>query len=176
MDAEGRGSAAADCAGNRNTELGEERDEFRFACDAAIEIENGQATQFESDGVVDFKPIPLTGVEPKTGRVFDGTNLRKEWVKACAAAGLGKLTEVEGRPYDPIYSGLTLHDLRRSAVRNLVNAGVPERVAMSISGHKTRSVLDRYHIVSPADVTNAMRAVESASLVFDEVSSQRLAW
>jgi len=100
----------------------------------------------------------------RTGRVFDGTNLRKEWTKACAAAGLGTLTEVEGRPYDPIYSGLTLHDLRRSAVRNLVNAGVPERVAMSISGHKTRSVFDRYHIVSTEDVTNAMQKVVTASL------------
>jgi integrase len=69
----------------------------------------------------------LTEVTPKSGRVFDGTNLRKEWVTACAAAGLGTLTQVEGRPYDPLYVGLTLHDLRRSAVRNLVNAGVPER-------------------------------------------------
>ncbi len=106
----------------------------------------------------------LNEVTPKSGRVFDGTNLRKEWVTACAAAGVGTLTEVEGRPYDPLYSGLTLHDLRRSAVRNLVNAGVPERVAMKITGHKTRSVFDRYHIVSTEDVTDAMQAVETASL------------
>ena len=106
----------------------------------------------------------LNEVTPKSGRVFDGTNLRKEWVTACAAAQLGTLTEVEGRRYDPLYSGLTLHDLRRSAVRNLVNAGVPERVAMKITGHKTRSVLDRYHIVSTEDVTDAMQAVETASL------------
>jgi len=106
----------------------------------------------------------LTDIEPKTGRVFDGTNLRKEWMKACAAAGVGTLTEVEGRPQDPVYSGLRLHDLRRSAVRNLVNAGVPERVAMSISGHKTRSIFDRYHIVSTEDVTDAMQKVVTASL------------
>jgi len=100
----------------------------------------------------------------RTGRVFDGTNLKKSWVKSCVLAGLGTLTKVEGRPYDPHYSGLTLHDLRRSAVRNLVNAGVREKVAMQITGHKTRSVFDRYHIVSTEDVTSAMQAVETATL------------
>jgi integrase len=106
----------------------------------------------------------LSKVEPKEDKVFDGTNLRKEWMTACAACGLGSKIEVEGRPYDPRYDGLTLHDLRRSAVRNLINAGVRERVAMQITGHKTRSVFDRYHIVSPVDVTSAMQAVEAASL------------
>jgi integrase len=106
----------------------------------------------------------LKDITPKEGRVFNATNLRKEWMKACAAAGLGTIIEVEGKPYDPQYSGRTLHDLRRSAVRNLVRAGVSEIVAMKISGHKTRSVFDRYNIVSSNDVTNAMQAVESASL------------
>jgi integrase len=119
----------------------------------------------------------LDDVESKEGRVFDGTNLRKEWMTACAACGLGSKIEVEGRPYDPRYEGLTLHDLRRSAVRNLINAGVRERVAMQITGHKTRSVFDRYHIVSPVDVTNAMQAVEAASLagktIEGEVTSRK---
>ena len=77
---------------------------------------------------------------------------------------LGKRTLMEpkdegGYPWYS-YRGLLLHDLRRSAVRNLANAAVPERVATQITGHKTRAVFDKYHIVSTDDVSNAMRRLE----------------
>ena len=101
-------------------------------------------------------------VEPKEGKVFDATNLRKEWHKACVKAGLGTFTKVEGKP-DPRYNGLLIHDLRRSAIRNLMKAGVNEKVAMSISGHKTRDVFDRYHIVDTDDVIEAMRRVQQSA-------------
>jgi integrase len=104
----------------------------------------------------------LEEVAPKAGAVFDPTNLRKAWQKACCAASLGKLEKVEGRP-DPRYTGLIIHDLRRSAIKNLMKAGVNEKVAMKISGHKTRDVFDRYHIVDTDDVVGAMRKVQTVT-------------
>ncbi len=106
----------------------------------------------------------LVEIEPKNGKVLSDTNLRTEWQKACAAGGLGTRELVEPKNEDghPWYSyrGILIHDLQRSAVRNLVNAGVPERVAMKISGHKSRAIFDRYHSVSADNVTNAMRRLE----------------
>jgi len=80
-------------------------------------------------------------------------NFRKAWQTAAVAAGLCKCEKINGKKK---YTGIIVHDLRRTGVRNMIRAGVPERVAMSLSGHKTPGVFDRYNIVSESDLRDAM--------------------
>ena len=90
-------------------------------------------------------------------------SLKHSWRKACERVGLGRLAELEGTNKKK-WVGRIPHDFRRTAVRNMVRAGVPEKVAMAISGHKTRSVFDRYNIVNEADLE---RAAQSMTAYFE---------
>jgi integrase len=121
---------------------------------ATIRLEDEQTKSGEARTI----PLPdvliesLEQVEPKEGRLFKLTDpyIRKEWEKACVAVGLGG-----GRK-----GGLIMHDMRRSAVKNLMKAGVNQKVAMAITGHRTTSIFDRYHIIDETDVVEAMRKVQ----------------
>ena len=73
-------------------------------------------------------------------------DFRKAWKTACKKSGR---------------EGVIVHDLRRSAARNLSRAGVPEAVAMEITGHKTRSMYRRYRIVDERDLREATERLQA---------------
>jgi integrase len=87
-------------------------------------------------------------------------DFRGAWWALCVKAGVGVFGPKDKRGKRP-YQGLLFHDLRRSAVRNMVAAGIPDVVCMKISGHKSRSVFDRYNVVSTSDVAEATQKLEN---------------
>jgi integrase len=70
---------------------------------------------------------------------------RKSWATAC------KLAKCQGKLF---------HDFRRTCARDLIRSGVHETVAMGITGHKTRSIFERYNITNTDDLREAMLSVE----------------
>ena len=112
----------------------------------------------------------LRSSHPRDVYVFGGAkplgSFRKRWNTACVVAGFGKficaqclkpIAEHDCKSTERRYKGLTFHDLRRSAVRNMVRGGTPENVAMKISGHSTRSIFDRYNITTTTDIHEAAK-------------------
>jgi len=96
------------------------------------------------------------------GKISD---IRRGWSRACRGAGIGYGYKTDSQYVEKweamLPAGPLFHDCRRSAVRNMTRAGIPERVAMMVSGHKTRSVFDRYDIVNGADLKMAAERQET---------------
>lgn len=107
----------------------------------------------------------------------DGTRIkdfRQAWWNACIHAGLGRFqcrdcesNVSEGRKCTTCnsdkkakYIGLHFHDLRRTGIRNMSRKGVPEKVGMLISGHKTDSIYRRYNIVDMEVLKTATTKIE----------------
>ncbi len=82
---------------------------------------------------------------------------KRAWKNACRRAGV---------------PGLYVHDLRRTAIRNMIRAGMSEKQAMLVSGHKTRSMLDRYNIIDESDIQEAGRKM---NVFFEEQEQARKA-
>ena len=108
-------------------------------------------TIFLNDEMLDMFKTLFAQRRLDTQRVFlrEGKpikDFRKAWLSACEDAKL------EGKMF---------HGLRRTAIRNLVRSGVTETVCMKISGHKTRSVFDRYNITSDRDLQEATQKLST---------------
>jgi len=110
-----------------------------------LEAQKAEHHRLKGEGVLCPWVFHRTGKKVKGKPIVRFT---KAWRTACAKAGC---------------PGRIPHDMRRSAVRNLVHAGIPERVAMMMTGHKTRSVFERYNIVSDGDLRDAARKLDAAA-------------
>jgi integrase len=112
---------------------------FTDALERLLATQKAEHERLEAEGVI------CPWVFNRSNRKVKGkqiTTFIKAFRAACTKAGC---------------PGRIPHDLRRTAVRNLVRAGVPERVAMQMTGHKTRSVFERYNIVSECDLVEAAK-------------------
>lgn len=112
-------------------------------------------------------------------------DFRTTWENACVHAGVGTLvcagcfaSKVAGQRCEKCgtkhskYTGLIFHDLRRTAARNLRRAGIAEGVIMKIGGWKTRSVFERYAIVSRTDIADAMKKLQVSEKALEQATVQ----
>ena len=124
----------------------------------AEDAKNGTARLIPLEGeLVDLierrntaRPFKAKGVAMMSALIFHRAGepireFRKSWATACRLSGVRRL----------------FHDLRRSACRNMVAAGVAQVTAMQLSGHKTDSMFRRYAIVAENDMRAALRMTQS---------------
>jgi integrase len=116
---------------------------FTETLHALLEAQKAEHDRLKAEGVICPWVFNRSNKKVKGKRI---TTFIKAFRAACTKAGC---------------PGRIPHDLRRTAVRNLVRAGIPERVAMQMTGHKTRSVFERYNIVSECDLVDAARKLNA---------------
>lgn len=108
------------------------------------------------------RTIPLFGELLELLVIERERNPRGERVFTRAGEGIGSFYMAwKSAAKRAEVGGLLFQDLRRNGVRSLVRAGVPERMAVKISGHKTRAVFERYNIVSSRDIRDAAKKLEA---------------
>ena len=112
---------------------------------AILEGQKAKAEALRKEGII-TPYVFFMETKGRRGRPIG--DFKRNWNSACLKAGL---------------PGRIFHDFRRTAVRNLVRASVPERVAMQMTGHKTRSVFERYNIVSEGDLKDAAERLDRFS-------------
>lgn len=86
-------------------------------------------------------------------------DFRDDWYAACVAAGVGRFVKDE-ETGETWYEGRLFHDYRRSAVRDLIHAGVDRVTAKLITGHRSDSVFERYAIMTEDDKADGLARLE----------------
>ena len=144
--------------GFRKSELLEMRCDQVDLLNNTVCLYSGEAKNGEGRTVTLTEECRQLVTELRKGKQADDYLLTRGSEPICDFRGAWEvLTKAAGVP------GLLFHDLRRSAVRNMVRRGVPQKTARLISGHKTGSIFARYNIVSEADIRDAARKIEEGA-------------
>ena len=130
------------------------------------DTKNGEAREIDFSGIPELREVIEARLKEgdgcpwvfhtADGEKFTTYTYNKAWLRACVRAGFYKEVVYDSGQKIKAPSKL-IHDFRRTAVRNMVRSGISESVAMQISGHKTRTVFDRYNITSGKDLKEASK-------------------